>query len=102
MTKQEQLEKLLANQHHGLVLAAALQKEILSFRQATFYMDMSESQLYKLTSSNGIEHFKPAGKKIYFRRKALDAWMLQNRQATIQEEILQCEDQLIRRKNGSA
>lgn len=54
------------------------QKEILSFREALLYMDVSQSFLYKLTSKKEIDFTKPNGGKIYFRKSDLDNWMMQN------------------------
>ncbi|MFV0566844.1 MAG: helix-turn-helix domain-containing protein [Flavobacteriaceae bacterium] len=54
------------------------QKEILSFREALIYLDVSESFLYKLTSKKAIEFSKPNGGRIYFKKSDLDKWMLQN------------------------
>jgi excisionase family DNA binding protein len=52
-------------------------KEILSFKEALIYLDVSESFLYKLTSKKAIEFTKPIG-KIYFKKSSLDNWMLQD------------------------
>ncbi|MEO5644150.1 MAG: helix-turn-helix domain-containing protein [Bacteroidia bacterium] len=51
------------------------QKEMLSFDEAIRYMNLSASYLYKLNAARIIEHFKPGGKLVYFRRADLDAWM---------------------------
>jgi len=64
---------------------SALSKPILSFNEAHQYLNLSKSYLYKLTSSKSIAHFCPLGKKIYFKRVDLDAWLLRNRQSTIEE-----------------
>jgi excisionase family DNA binding protein len=61
---------------------AALNKETLNFKEAARYLDMSRSHLYKLTSAKEIPHYKPRGKQVYFERRELDKWLLQNRQAT--------------------
>ncbi len=53
-------------------------KEILSFKEALIYLDVSESFLYKLTSKKVIEFTKPNGGKIYFKKSNLDNWMLQS------------------------
>ncbi len=50
-------------------------KEILSFKEALLYLDVSESFLYKLTSKKEIEFTKPNGGKIYFKKQNLDNWM---------------------------
>lgn len=54
------------------------QKEMLSFREALIYLDISESLLYKLTSNRAITYYKPNGGKIYFEKSDLNDWMRQN------------------------
>jgi excisionase family DNA binding protein len=54
------------------------QKEILSFKEALIYLDVSESLLYKLTSKRAIKFTKPNNGKLYFRKSDLEDWMLQN------------------------
>jgi excisionase family DNA binding protein len=61
---------------------AALNKETLNFKEAAKYLNVSCSHLYKLTYSKQIPHYKPRGKQVFFERKELDKWLLQNRQAT--------------------
>ena len=53
-------------------------KDILTSQEAAVYIGVSLSQLYKMTSTNSIPHYKPRGKMCYFERKELDAWLLQN------------------------
>lgn len=60
-------------------------KEILSFREALVYLDVSESFLYKLTSKRAIEFTKPNGGKLYFKKSDLDNWMMQNESTTKKE-----------------
>ena len=55
-----------------------LQKEILSFREALVYLDVSQSLLYKLTSQRSITFSKPNGGKLYFKKSDLDNWMANN------------------------
>ena len=61
---------------------AALNKETLNLKEAARYLNMSCSHLYKLTSAKEIPHNKPRGKQVYFERRELDKWLLQNRQTT--------------------
>jgi len=61
---------------------AALNKEVLNFKEAAKYLDVSQSHLYKLTYRKEIPHYKPRGKQVFFERKELDRWLLQNRQTT--------------------
>ncbi len=62
------------------------QKEILSFKEAIVYMDVSSSYLYKLTSKREIPFFKPRGGKLYFKKSDLDRWMLRNPCESISEK----------------
>jgi len=61
---------------------AVLNKETLTLKEAAKYLDLSCSHLYKLTYSKQIPHYKPRGKNVFFERRELDKWLLQNRQAT--------------------
>jgi excisionase family DNA binding protein len=54
-------------------------KETLDLEEAAMYVKQSRSYLYKLTSQNLIPHYKPNGKKIYFKRSELDEWALKNK-----------------------
>ena len=48
-------------------------KDILTLQEASVYIGVSLSQLYKLTSTQSIPHYKPWGKMCYFEKKELDA-----------------------------
>ena len=61
---------------------AILKKETLTLKEAAKYLDLSCSHLYKLTYSKQIPHYKPRGKQVYFEKRELDKWLLQNRQTT--------------------
>ncbi len=62
--------------------ALIVQKETLNFTEAARYLNLSKSHLYKLTSAKEIPHSKPRNKQVYFERRELDQWLLQNRQTT--------------------
>lgn len=53
-------------------------KEVLTLDQACLYAGISRSYMYKLTALDQIPYSKPRGKLIYFERKKLNAWLLQN------------------------
>lgn len=57
---------------------AATAKEVLTLEEASEYLGVSKSQLYKLTRTAAIPHYKPNGKFIYFDRKELVEWVKQN------------------------
>jgi len=60
-------------------------KEVLTFDEACDYTGLSRSYLYKLTSSGKIPHSKPNGKMLFFEKKKLVDWLLQNNRKSKQE-----------------
>ena len=50
-------------------------KDVLTLDEASVYLDASKSQLYKLTRTFAIPHYKPNGKTIYFSKKELVEWI---------------------------
>lgn len=73
-------------------------KDILSFKEAARYMGVSESFLYKLSSSRKISHSKPNNKLIFFRKEDLNNWLLQNPIRTANEAQKDIESYLSRNK----
>ena len=63
-------------------------KEILCFDEASQFLDLSKSYLYKLTSRGEISFYRPQGKKLYFERKGLLEWIKRNRSSTNHELLL--------------
>ena len=57
-------------------------KEVLTTAEASAYLGLSESYLYKLTSSKRIPHYKPNGKLVYFNRRELCEWAMKNQGQT--------------------
>ena len=74
----DKIEKLITSQ-------GILMKDVLNFDEGCEYLALSPSHVYKLTSTGGIPHYKPNGKKIYFKRLELDQWLLRNRTTTVEE-----------------
>lgn len=60
-------------------------KDVLTRSEASLFTGLSESNIYKLTSEKKIPHYKPRGGKIYFSKKELSEWLLQNRISTTDE-----------------
>lgn len=50
-------------------------KEHLDVKEASIYLNLSTSAIYKMTSRKEIPHYVPGGKKIYFNKSELDAWI---------------------------
>ena len=57
---------------------SAAPKEVLTLEEASEFLGVSKSQLYKLTRTAAIPHYKPNGKYIYFDRAELIEWVKQN------------------------
>lgn len=51
------------------------QKSILDIGELARYTNISKQTLYKLTANHEIPHSK-VGKKLFFDKKAIDAWVL--------------------------
>lgn len=86
----EEIKSLLEQQ--GLY-----KKEVFNFNETCLYLGLSQSHLYKLTSSKSIPHFCPQGKKLYFKRTELDSWLLRNRSAANAEIDQEAANYLIRK-----
>jgi len=93
LQKLELLIKLINSQ-------SMLQKDVLTFKEACLYIEVSQSHMYKLTSSKSIPHFCPQGKRLYFKRTELDFWLLRNRSESRENTDKKAADYLI--KKGKA
>jgi excisionase family DNA binding protein len=90
LSKLENIEKMLSEQ--GL-----LKKDVLNFNETADYLDISHSHLYKLTSTGSVPHYKPNGKRVYFKRAELDQWLLSNRQDSSGEIEQQAADYILKK-----
>ena len=79
---QDELDKLALTISQNLMLT---QKEILTVEEAAIYTGLKKSQLYKLTSTKAIPHYKPSGKNCFFKRTELEEWLTRNPVATAEE-----------------
>lgn len=75
---QEQLNRI---ERYSLLSA----KNMFGLEEASLFLNMSKSFLYKLTYKHEIPYYRPNGKQIYFDRKELEDWMRRNRVATKEE-----------------
>ena len=84
------MDKTLEKRVEELEQMLFLTKNVLSFDEASKFLNLSKSYLYKLTSGNLIPHYKPQGKMLFFERADLEAWLRQNpikTQAQIEQEV---------------
>ncbi|WP_339622543.1 helix-turn-helix domain-containing protein [uncultured Winogradskyella sp.] len=80
-----------------LLLALNIQqKEILTVEDATVYLQLSKSCLFKMTSKKEIPFYKPGGKKIYFKKSELDEWIFNGKILSNDELDSDVEDYLSR------
>ena len=49
---------------------------VLTIEEACKYLGYKRSYVHKLTSNGTLPHSKPNGKRIFFDRDKLEAWML--------------------------
>ena len=83
------MDKTLEMRVEELEQMLFLTKNVLSFDEASKFLNLSKSYLYTLTSGNLIPHYKPQGKMLYFEKVELEAWLRQNpikTQAQIEQE----------------
>ncbi len=73
-------------------------KEVLTFEETCDYTGISRSYLYKLTASGNIPHSKPNGKMIFFEKKKLNDWLLQNRRKSNSEIEAEATDYTFRNR----
>ncbi|KAB7529005.1 helix-turn-helix domain-containing protein [Flagellimonas olearia] len=75
-------------------------KEVLTFEETCEYTGISRSYLYKLTAAREIPHSKPNGKMIFFEKKKLNEWLLQNGRKSKMEIEDATIKYTLKRRNG--
>lgn len=73
-------------------------KNVLSLEEASKFLNLSKSYLYKLTSAGLIPHYKPQGKMIYFEKNILEEWLRQNPVKTQAQIAHEAQYYLLNRK----
>ena len=89
------MELNLENRVSKLEQSIFIVKSILSFDEASNFLNLSKSYLYKLTSSGQIPHYKPQGKMLYFEKSELENWLRQNPIRSNQQIMQEAELQLM-------
>ncbi|MBN8565725.1 MAG: helix-turn-helix domain-containing protein [Flavobacteriales bacterium] len=59
-------------------------KAPMGVKELSEYLKLSDSAIYKLTSTSQIPHYK-SGKKLYFKKEDIDDWIFSSRIKTIDE-----------------
>ena len=91
-TVQNQLETLIkiTKEQHKSILAASLEsKSIWTLDELCSFTGYKDSYIYKLTSSDSIPFHQPRGKKLFFDRDEIIAWIKTKKPS--EEELLHLE-----------
>ena len=83
-----------------LVYSLLAAKNLLTLEDVALLTGLSKSHLYRLTCPHQIPYYRPNGKQIYFDRSEVEAWMKQNRVATIKETEQQAIAYVVTGKKG--
>ena len=62
-----------------------INKNILTVDEVVNYTGFSQKQIYKLTSGRQIPHYKPSGRKLFFKKDEIDEWITQGRVKPLSE-----------------
>jgi excisionase family DNA binding protein len=73
-------------------------QKILSLAEFCDYAGLTKQTAYKLTSAQKVPHSK-RGKRLYFDREKVDAWLLENQVATQTEINQKSKDYLLKSQN---
>jgi excisionase family DNA binding protein len=79
-----------------LATMAATSTKVFDLGEAAAYLHVSKDQVYQLTSGGRITFSKPGGKRIYFRKEDLDAYLLRGRR-----EAREMPEEVSNSRNGS-
>lgn len=93
----EEIKKMLADIARLLKEQSENTKEILNVEEASRYLSLSKSYLYKLAERKELPFFCPAGKKYYFRREDLYQYLTRFRTSS-QSEIVAQANAIMSRK----
>ena len=66
-----------------------MEKNILNLREAVKFTGYSKSHLYKLTHYRKIDHYKPNGKNIFFKKSDLENFLLQGKKEALPTEDIE-------------
>lgn len=58
-------------------------KQIMTIEDVSQFTGFSKSYIYRLCSQRVMPHYKPAGKKLFFKRRELEQFLLSNHYPSI-------------------
>lgn len=72
--------------------------DIIGIEETVILTGYKKSTLYRKTSTNTIPFHKRSN-KVVFKRSELEAWMLENRQETVDEKVKRIDQQFLSKKS---
>ena len=66
-----------------------METNILNLSEAPKFTGYSKSHLYKLTHFRKIDHYKPNGKNIFFKKEDLESFLLQGKKEVVPSEDIE-------------
>lgn len=91
------LREILAEQATTNVNAPPQYPARMDIKKAAEYLNLSVQTIYSKTSLRTLPHIKK-GKRLYFERANLDAWLLEGKKQTVKELTAETNDYIA---NGS-
>jgi excisionase family DNA binding protein len=70
--------------------------EVFDITEAMSYLKFSKGTMYSMTMKREIPHYK-VGRRLYFRKEELDAWINRGKVKTQQEISEEADEYLVRR-----
>lgn len=62
-----------------------LRNELMTIDDVAVHTGLKKSYLYQLTCESKIPHYKPFGKKLFFKRSEIDEYIFSKKRKTIHE-----------------
>ncbi len=85
----------------GLKANNEISNKILSISEAASFLNLAIQTLYSFTSNRTIPFFKK-GKKLYFRKSELEAWLTDGKKSSIKEILKDNSSKIKGGKHGKA
>ncbi len=92
------LQKIIQYDKDSLPTDKPAPRRIMSLAEFCEYAGLTKQTAYKLTSAQKVPHSK-RGKRLYFDREKVDAWLLENQVATQTEINQKSKDYLLKSQN---
>lgn len=90
----KEILQLLKDMRHLM----SFNKQALTVEELSRYADISVNYIYHLTATGKLKYSKPFGKKIYFDKNEIDAFLLQKAVASNKDREAQAVNYLLTSK----